>query len=380
MQQARRLVRLLCLAVTSYGVASLLLRLWLASLRLHDTLRWLTVVLLNPTILVSISAALLLVLLAPVPAARSWQRALPWLAVTLPWALVLGVAAFGLPRLAQVGVLAPYLSESTGLPGFAPRRCYTEHRGRAEPAQICTNSHGLRGAEWRAPGVPLGTPPVRKILLAGDSFVFGSGVSDAGTLDAVLATELARLRPETRWHVVNVGFPGLAMASYVRMIAAAARQVRPDRVIVGFNKGNDLDPADTWERLEHLGPTWLLASAVLLVESDLYAAEQQDERRWRDDAQVPDQLRAGLASAVNQLRMLGRDLAFRTLIWSYAGPCNLFDAALADKRSGLELAWPDASGWGADPALHIVGDGHPTAAANRLFAQQLAAWIVQSMP
>lgn len=357
-------VRGVAAAWAGYAALSLVVRVVMAGVRLEQMGQRLRLVLLNSTILLGISAGLLLWLLRPEAGWNHTQRRrLLGLALAAP-ALALLVGSLGCKPLAHIGILAPYLHPDTGRPGFAPDHCYRERRGQGPAVTLCTDSNGGRATANAGQG------PAETWLVLGDSFVFGSGVADDQTLAQHLARDLAERAPDRTWRVVNGGFPGLSFGSYVRMLQSQLRTEKPSTVVIGFNAGNDLDPADTWERLEQLGDRGMVLSAVLGVEGDLYPLEQADEARWRDEAQIPARIRGAFAAQVQQLLALQRAHGFRVLIWSYYGPVHLFDGAVSPQ---VQVAWPAEQGWGSDARLHIVGDGHPTAEANRLFAQQILA-------
>ncbi len=363
-------VRAAAALVAGYAALSLAVRIGLASLRLHAVVPWLRVTLLNSTILLGVSAVLLLWLLRPEAGFdRSQRQRLGMLATLLPL-LALTIAALGCKPLASLGILAPYIHADTGRLGFAPRHCYRERRGQSATVTLCTDEHGERAAATAGQG------PAQSIVLLGDSFVFGSGVADDHTLASQLARALAATGPQHTWQIDNAGFPGLGFTSYVKQLRSRLPSSRPAVVVLGFNAGNDLDPADTWQRLEQLGDHLVLLSAVLGVEGDLYPLEQADEAVWRDETKIPPAILQRFDDSLVQLLAMQGQYGFRLLIWSYYGPVKLFDNAVAAGHA--QVAWPQQVNWSSEPQLHIVGDGHPTAAANYLFAQQLARLIVET--
>ncbi len=351
-------------AWAGYAALSLVVRVVMAALRLEQPGQRLRLVLFNSMTMLGFSALLLLWLLRPEAGWTGRQRRwLLGLALAAP-SMALLVGSLGCKPLAQMGILAPYLHTPTGRPGFAPNHCYRERRGQAAAVTLCTDRDGGR------PTATAGQGPAETWLLLGDSFVFGSGVPDDQTLAQQVARGLAERTPNRTWRVVNAGFPGLSFGSYVKMLQSRLPAEKPSTVVVGFNAGNDLDPADTWERLEQLGERGMVLSAVLGVEGDLYPLEQEDEARWRDEAQIPAAIRRRFEAQLQQLLVLQREHGFRLIVWSYYGPVHLFDRA---RSAQVQVAWPAQQGWGTDARLHIVGDGHPTAEANRLFAQQIVA-------
>lgn len=357
----RDTVQWLCLTVASFAAASLCVRLPLAVVRTDHLAGFVRVVLFNPTILFGAFAAVLYATLTP-PGHRHRARfVVPPL--LLPWLLAATLALAGPEALARHGLPAAWLHQDTATMGYAPHTCYRDRRGVAPAVQVCTNAEGVRGPE-RFVAPHLDGP---RVLLVGDSFVFGSGVAEGGSLDRALSAVLAPSFPTVQ--VANVGFPGLSFASYVRQLRGAVPRFRPDVVVIGFNKGNDLDPADPWERQLAYGPRVYVLSALLLVEPDLYAAEQQAEKTWIDETRVPARIRERFSAALADLRDLQAREGFVVLVFSYYGATTMF-AAVDDPR--FRVVRPANQGWEEDPRLHIVGDGHPTALGNQAFARQIA--------
>ncbi len=96
----------------------------------------------------------------------------------------------------------------------------------AEPwqADLTTNSAGFRD-------VPHGTKSagVTRVVVLGDSFVFGSGVKQDETLTHVLAT---RLGPT--FEVVNLGVPGYGTDQALLTLRRWGPKLLPDVVVAGF--------------------------------------------------------------------------------------------------------------------------------------------------
>jgi hypothetical protein len=369
----RTLLRWLCLCAASFAAASLCVRIPLAILRTDHLAGFVRVVLFNPTVLGGLFAWTLYAALPPYNHKERWAFLLP--PIALPWLLAAVLALAGPAPLARFGLPAPYLHEASGTLGFAPHTCYRDRRGVAPMVHLCTNAEGLRGPErFVAPRV--GSP---RVAIVGDSFVFGSGVAEGGSIDAALTRTLGRSFPTVQ--VVNVGFPGLSFASYVRMLRQVVPVFRPDVVILGFNKGNDLDPADPWERQLAYGPAMFVLSAVLLVEPDLYAAEQQGETTWIDESKVPASIRQRFEAELRDLRELQAQAGFAVLVFSYYGETTMF-SQVRDPR--FRVTRPTNQGWEEDPRLHIEHDGHPTAPGNVAFAEQMAAditpWLATRKP
>ncbi len=92
---------------------------------------------------------------------------------------------------------------------------------------IDTNSLGFRGAEW-----PSGPPSAQRVLLLGDSQVFGFGVPYTQTLGPLLARRSGA-------EVLNAAVPSWGPAEYEQGVAELAPTFRPTTVVYVANLAND---------------------------------------------------------------------------------------------------------------------------------------------
>ncbi|MFO0757629.1 MAG: SGNH/GDSL hydrolase family protein [Byssovorax sp.] len=102
------------------------------------------------------------------------------------------------------------------------------------------NSRGFRGpdfADHPAPGT-------ERVVLVGDSFVFGSGVEWEDTLGEQLRRVLAEKAPGRRFEVLNLGIPGDNLPSHVEVYDEAVRSLDPAVVLIGLTFPNDLSAYD----------------------------------------------------------------------------------------------------------------------------------------
>lgn len=145
------------------------------------------------------------------------ERALLGLGVGL---LLLGGIEVGL-RIA--GVSPAYQRDRIGQWRLAPGLRAAESQGPRDARSffVSTNDEGLRTTVPRARG------SARRVVLLGDSVVFGWGVDDGETL-----ADGAQARLGTRWEVLNAGQPGYStvMASWLYLEEVDAW--KPDVVVV----------------------------------------------------------------------------------------------------------------------------------------------------
>jgi lysophospholipase L1-like esterase len=101
---------------------------------------------------------------------------------------------------------------------------------------ISTNSQGLRERELgpKAPGT-------FRVLVLGDSFVFGQGVDAELAFPRLLESELAKYRPDIKTQVINAGVPGYGTDQEFALLQELGWSYSPDLVIVNMFAGNDVN-------------------------------------------------------------------------------------------------------------------------------------------
>jgi len=132
------------------------------------------------------------------------------------------------------------------LPGlFSPNAAFTDMRNPNLPHRVRVDSLGFRGADIpRAPKA--GT---LRVVMLGDSFVYGDFVHDEETLPARLQERLAASCGPTE--VINAGLPGSTITEQLEMVRRIL-PLRPDFVIVTFTENDvtDLRNEPMWSQLE----------------------------------------------------------------------------------------------------------------------------------
>jgi hypothetical protein len=121
--------------------------------------------------------------------------------------------------------------------GLTPRWRGVHHVSGRDVA-VCSDADGLR-AETTGRRLGAALPGERRLLLLGDSFVFGYGVEYAETFGARLE-ELLEQRTGTPWTVCNAGVPGHGPRDFAAAWAAHAH-LSPDLVIATTFAGNDFE-------------------------------------------------------------------------------------------------------------------------------------------
>lgn len=178
------------------------------------------------------------------------------------WLRALGIALLVL--LAAEQVAAPRLRPSPRIFEEHPTRFWTLTPGvscydRQSASTVRVNHLGLRGGEPDLSGP--------RMLLLGDSCIFGAGVTDAETLDRCLEAEL-RTRTGRPWVVLNGGVPGYSTFQGVDLLEDLGPEIRADVVVLAYLYGDR-----RWDRCpDHERQAGPLVPAVrrLLWKSALY--------------------------------------------------------------------------------------------------------------
>ena len=228
------------------------------------------------------------------------------------------------------------------------------------------NSLGFRGAEW----APRATGTTRVVLI-GDSYVFGSGVEAPDTLDRALAARLAEVAPARRFEVLNLGIPGDNIASHVRLYEIAAAHLEADAAILCLTLPNDLsrvepprssrpscDRASRGSRCTSSAPPGCGSSSTSPRSTDR-SRRQGSRGSIRKLGEIRDIQRAHPRTSV--------------FLFPFRTPDPPVAAVLS--RSGAATVIPTVPEQD-DARNFIPGDGHPNAEGNRLFARRIAAFLV----
>jgi len=145
------------------------------------------------------------------------------------------------------GVATVTEREFARLPGIlAPRQHLVDRRKPSLPHWVTTDSLGFRG-----PDFPRLKPPGEfRMLLTGDSFIYGDFVDDAETLPAQLERTLSARCRGVR--VINAGLGGATITDEVELVQRAL-PLTPDLVVVVFSENDVTDLGQT--------PMWTLLAA-----------------------------------------------------------------------------------------------------------------------
>jgi hypothetical protein len=133
---------------------------------------------------------------------------------------------------------APDLAEYDEVLGFVPRPNHSQSIGIGEHRfRITQNSLGLRGPEVRK------DDPALRVFLLGDSYTYGIGTDDSGTISRQLEDKLRAQGIDAE--VINLGYGGYSTAQAYSFFQRFS-YLEPDAVVYIFC---DNDPLDTGEYL-----------------------------------------------------------------------------------------------------------------------------------
>ena len=288
------------------------------------------------------------------------------------------------------------------IPGFQGTMYKGISSGWADvPVRI--NTHGLRGPEF-----PLAKPPgVQRVLVLGDSFVFGYLLPEEDAYAAQLQHLLDERRGRGRVQVINAGVPGYGIRNETAFLEHRGLAFEPDVIVVTASGG---DIADAGIRQNRDGEEGIDMSRELrlyrLVRTSALMNFMQFLSFGIIHASDPKlSLNGGFhaakpSGAIRQaLRRYGDEFAHLTniarrygapvIFVAYPGELDLFTDNTVVRDHWRRLA--DAHGArfvdllpsfkdGRRKKLFLPADGHPNAEANRLVAEAVADELARTLP
>ena len=78
----------------------------------------------------------------------------------------------------------------------------------------------------------------KRVLMLGDSMTFGQGVNQ----DKIFPSLIENTLPE--YEIMNLGFPGYGLGMEVRALEEFGKRYNPDKIIIVFYTGNDIEEND----------------------------------------------------------------------------------------------------------------------------------------
>ncbi len=310
--------------------------------------------------------------------------------------LALALAELGLRTFAPVEYLSTGLGEQARLGGLhrpseIPGLEYELVPSRsaffqAWNASASINSLGLRGPEI-AREKPAGAV---RIALVGDSFTFGHGVGDAETLPVHLQECLRAAFPGLGIEVLNCGVSGYSSRDEALWIRHRVLSFDPDLILLSYTLNDpETHPAHPLHRSLHRPELWERFHALRLVakwdharrlaqhKTLFHLLHDPEESYWPTVQSAFRDIRESTAQAgVPVLLVLHPLLAGRTLKgYRYA---DLHAQVAAEARDDgfevFDLVDPLRLAE-VVPGELALPDGHANARGNRLFAEEIAAYL-----
>ncbi|MEZ4296483.1 MAG: hypothetical protein R3B70_16040 [Polyangiaceae bacterium] len=247
-----------------------------------------------------------------------------------------------------------------GLTTLRPGETFTPTYPPGASTEYTTNRWGLRGPDF-APEKP---PSTTRIAVIGDAFVFGAGISDPDTLPVQLASALKSRAPTHPIEPLNLGVPGDNLHAHLQMVDIAERHLTPDAIVLCLTLPDDLSEWDAQsERRDHARLSGF--SFMSFFFGYPAALTLWSERNLASDL------------APERLTFLTREVtAFNASRPPEHPPLFVFTFTFNDARVAAALRTVPGAilvpPLPHDPAHYLPGHGHPTPAANTLFAARLA--------
>ncbi len=290
-----------------------------------------------------------------------------------------GAVHFVVPVVLTVGVLSfvsppsrlhtNHLGLISGKPGSSEIRDFSNHTNKDDypPCSFSYNSLGYRDIE---------PPPVRegrrRVLVVGDSYVWGDGIpSNEETLAYRLREELEARAPG-RFDVMSAAFPGLGAYGYSRFVEVLQPRLKADTVVIGFLGDVELDPFGPQLILDSLPRNRLARNLVV----NLRAARAIHEASVTHHAAVWNSsvAREWSARITKSFGTRAAERGYRAFIFDYT-----MGRAGHDFGGARVLAGPPELAYdGYRTALWYAKDAHPKPALNRIFAGLLAEALLKT--
>ena len=99
-----------------------------------------------------------------------------------------------------------------------------------------TNARGFRGDDW----ADMPAPGERRVLVAGDSFTFGNGVSDGNTFVEIAERLIRRDDDGGNWQLVNLGTSAWGPQNALAYLETEGAPIRASCLVYVFFLGNDV--------------------------------------------------------------------------------------------------------------------------------------------
>ncbi len=277
-------------------------------------------------------------------------------------------------------------------PGSMPGLAH-EHapgmEGALNGVSVRIDSLGYRGAE-----ISREKAGARRVVVLGDSVVFGQGVEEDSTIPVILGRVLAQKHPDEKWEVINAGVRGYNMKDYLIVLKPRVLSLRPDLVVLVITEINDPEREpfvprsekieawknSRWAKVSFLKP--LMAGPLAREINRLFFLHVSE--MYDPDGEYWPTFIGDLDKVVSTCREAGTPLV--AVSYPFLDDEDLF----AEERGRLHQAldkmgvtWVDPLAefqqTGASDLVVSQSDFHPNERANRILAGMLAEPVVSKV-
>jgi len=240
------------------------------------------------------------------------------------------------------------------------------------------NSLGLRGEE-----ISVNKPNnTFRILVLGDSFVFGIGLKNNQTSSVYLEKELKDKRAGIGFEVINLGVPGYNTKNEIRRLKLKGLQLHPDLVILAY-VDNDIENAELISKLDWYSLNFLM-SFLNFSDSEAWNFRLNQigpkfQKRYFLGKDF-DSLWKKVETSISELHNLSDAYGFDVIILSYPAP---FQHIQRLEKQSKEFGWqfyPLEKDMGFENKLPWILDPsnvHPSAYGNQKLAEFLTQIILR---
>ena len=281
------------------------------------------------------------------------------------------------------------LHRKSDIPGLAyelaPNRQKHEHG-----ALISINSYGMRDDEPQSE-----RSDMRRVVVVGDSFTFGFGVSGDETYPNVLERLLNERSGDGQFEVLNFGVGGYATRDEVLTLRYKGMRWDPELVIVGYTLNDpEIDPIQPLQQYFQV-PRWWQHSELLrtmawrkykwdkrrLGRRDYYRYLHAHPRKWRS-----------VVDGFEEIGAMAREKGIPALVVIFPETLRRWSPYLyedlhhlvADTATQKGLHVPDLyDTFSAFPAADLAlspDDHHPSRLAHELAAKAISNWMAAHLP
>jgi len=275
---------------------------------------------------------------------------------------LMGMIAFTAIATIGISMLARFMPVDTsdGSPSLRPSSTFEMDQMSLRPTVVVhTNDAGFRDDDWdeRGKGEDF------RILLVGDSIVFGSGITNqSDTLTPMVDKELAGLSSRGIG-VFNLSLNGLNLHQQVELIDRHAGRIEPDLVVVVHNTENDLMPLLPY----YVSPLVAVAFHLGMIEYVGALDAWMLGNRFSDNPVIMSGTKEDAKRLAGLCSQHGFDVLFVYLVMD-CPPAYLVPAPDSDRL--FMQTWLDTLG--SDEGLTFPNDFHPNPRGVRMMARDLA--------